>query len=66
MSETNGIWTLQAGIFPENQSSLQLHYKHGFREVGIREKLGKMEVGEYKGQWRDVVLVERRSKLVGL
>lgn len=64
-SEANGIWTLQAGIFPENQASLQLHFKHGFRAVGVREKLGRMEFGEFTGKWRDVMLVERRSKAVG-
>jgi L-amino acid N-acyltransferase YncA len=64
-SEANGIWTLQAGIFPENEASLRLHFKHGFREVGRREKLGRMESGEWAGQWRDVLLLERRSKVVG-
>lgn len=64
-SEANGIWTLQAGIFPENQASLRLHLKHGFREVGRREKLGRMEFGEFTGKWRDVLLLERRSKVVG-
>ena len=64
-SEANGIWTLQAGIFPENQASLQLHFKHGFRVVGLREKLGRMELGEFAGKWRDVILLERRSKAVG-
>jgi L-amino acid N-acyltransferase YncA len=64
-SEANGIWTLQAGIFPENQASLRLHFKHGFREVGRREKLGRMEFGEQAGKWRDVMLLERRSKVVG-
>jgi L-amino acid N-acyltransferase YncA len=59
-SEANTIWTLQAGIFPENKASLALHYKNGFRQVGIREKVGKM-----KNIWRDVVLMERRSKLTG-
>jgi L-amino acid N-acyltransferase YncA len=59
-SERCGIWTLQAGIFPENQSSIALHLKNGFREVGRRERLGKMN-----GVWRDVVLLERRSKLTG-
>jgi L-amino acid N-acyltransferase YncA len=65
-SEANGIWTLQARIFPENQRSLDLHFKHGFRQVGIQEKLGKMEFGESKGQWRDVVFLERRSRVVGI
>jgi L-amino acid N-acyltransferase YncA len=57
-SEKHGIWTLQAGIFPENAASVELHNRCGFRVVGVREKLGKMG-----GEWRDVVLMERRSKL---
>lgn len=65
-SEANGIWTLQAGIFPENQVSLSLHLKYGFRQVGIREKMGKMTFGPYQGRWRDVVLLERRSRIVGI
>lgn len=60
-SELCGIWTLQAGIFPENISSIRLHHKHGFRTVGIRERLGKMD-----NRWRDVALLERRSKTVGV
>ena len=56
-SERNGIWTLQAGIFPENKASLALHKSCGFREVGLREKIGKLS-----GVWRDVILLERRSK----
>jgi len=55
-SEANGIWTLQAGIFPENEASIYIHRKAGFRIVGTREKLGKM--GD---TWRDVLLLERRS-----
>lgn len=58
-SEKNGIWTLQASVFPENVASISLHKSCGFREVGIRERIGKM-----KGIWRDTVLLERRSKLV--
>lgn len=65
-SEKNGIWTLQAGIFPENHVSLNLHRRHGFREVGRREKIGKMTFGKHKRAWRDVVLMERRSKVVGI
>jgi L-amino acid N-acyltransferase YncA len=65
-SEENGIWTLQAGIFPENKPSVELHKKCGLREVGSREKLGKMAFGPYKGKWRDVLLLERRSNKVGI
>lgn len=60
-SETHGIWLLQASIFPENKSSIHLHEKFGFRTVGIREKIGKMD-----GVWRDTVILERRSKNVGI
>jgi L-amino acid N-acyltransferase YncA len=60
-SENNGFWTLQSGIFPENSASIQLHNKHGFREIGRRERLGKMD-----GVWRDVILLERRSKVIGV
>jgi L-amino acid N-acyltransferase YncA len=60
-SESNHIWTLQAGIFPENEASIELHKKNGFRIIGVREKLGQMGT-----LWRDVVLMERRSKLVGI
>lgn len=60
-SEKNGYWTLQAGIFPENKASLKLHEKHGFRIVGHRERVGKMD-----WVWRDTVLLERRSKTVGV
>ena len=60
-SERNGIWTLQAGIFPENTASLALHHAAGFREIGRRERIGKMN-----GVWRDTILLERRSRTVGL
>jgi L-amino acid N-acyltransferase YncA len=63
-SETAGIWTLQAGIFPENTASLALHLRHGFREVGRRERIGKMTYGPRAGEWRDTVLLERRSPVV--
>jgi L-amino acid N-acyltransferase YncA len=59
-SERQGLWTLQAGIFPENQASVALHRACGFREVGRRERLGKLG-----GVWRDVLLLERRSRVVG-
>ena len=60
-SERAGIWTLQARIFPENVASVALHKSCGFRTVGIRERLGKLN-----GVWRDVLLMERRSKIVGV
>lgn len=65
-SEAAGIWSLQGGIFPENTASLRLVRKHGFREIGRREKLGRMAYGPLKGAWRDVVLVERRSRVAGV
>lgn len=60
-SERCGIWTLQAGIFPENVASITLHESCGFREVGRRQK-----IGQRNGIWRDVLLLERRSPTVGL
>jgi phosphinothricin acetyltransferase len=59
-SESSGVWTLQAGIFPENKASLAIHEQCGFRIVGTRERLGQLA-----GRWRDVMLLERRSALVG-
>jgi L-amino acid N-acyltransferase YncA len=59
-SEEAGLWTLQAGIFPENGPSLAVHRACGFRDVGRRERIGRMD-----GRWRDVVLLERRSRVVG-
>lgn len=64
-AEANGIWTIQAGIFPENTASIALHKKHGFRVVGTRERLGLMSHGPKSGAWRDVVFMERRSTLIG-
>ena len=60
-AEAAGIWTLQAGIFPENRASILLHKRCGFREVGYRERIGKLH-----GRWRDVSLLERRSNVVGI
>jgi len=60
-SERNGIWTLQAGIFPENGASIALHKSQGFREVGVRQRIGNLG-----GIWKDVVLLERRSSTVGI
>ncbi len=59
-SEANGIWTLQAGIFPENTPSIKIHEACGFRIFGTREQIGKMN-----GTWRDNLVLERRSKTVG-
>jgi phosphinothricin acetyltransferase len=59
-AEAAGVWTLQAGIFPENDASIRLHASEGFREVGRRERIGQLA-----GQWHDVVLMERRSASVG-
>jgi L-amino acid N-acyltransferase YncA len=60
-SERNGVWTLQAGILSENIASIELHKGCGFREVGMRERLGRLH-----GLWRDVILLERRSRTVGI
>ena len=59
-SERNGIWTLQAGIFAENTVSIHLHEKAGFRIIGRRERIALLD-----GRWRDTVLMERRSRVVG-
>ncbi len=60
-SETEGLWTLQSGIFPENEGSVELHKKAGFRYIGKRERVGKLD-----GIWKDNLLFERRSETVGL
>ncbi|HEY2012169.1 MAG TPA: GNAT family N-acetyltransferase [Bryobacteraceae bacterium] len=60
-SEENGIWTLQASIFPENRASIALHTRAGFHVVGTRERIGCQD-----GRWRDTVLMERRSATVGV
>lgn len=60
-AEAEDIWTLQAGVFPENEGSLALHERAGFRRVGLRERIGKLDA-----RWRDVVLLERRSLVVGV
>ena len=60
-SEAGGVWTLQASVFPENAASVALHLACGFREVGRRERVARLE-----GVWRDTVLLERRSRVVGV
>lgn len=59
-TEAAGIWTLRAGVFPENVASLTLHEALGFRRVGVHERLGR-----HRGVWRDVILLERRSGVAG-
>jgi L-amino acid N-acyltransferase YncA len=58
-TEAAGVWTIQSGIFPENTASLALHQAAGFRMVGTRER-----IGQHRGRWRDVVLIERRSPVM--
>ncbi|MFJ6935503.1 GNAT family N-acetyltransferase [Streptomyces sp. NPDC101132] len=59
-TEAAGVWTIQSGVFPENAASLALHERAGFRVIGTRERIGR-----HHGRWRDVVLLERRSPLIG-
>jgi phosphinothricin acetyltransferase len=60
-SETHGIWTLHAALFPENEASVRLHEKCGFRRVGTRERVARLD-----GVWRDTLIMERRSRVVGI
>lgn len=60
-SEQAGYWTLNAGLFPENEVSLRLHDACGFRLIGVRERLGQLD-----GEWRDTIWLERRSTVVGV
>ncbi len=60
-SEANGVWCLYSSTFPENKASIALQKKFGFREIGYREK-----IAQQNGVWRDTVLLERRSKVVGV
>jgi phosphinothricin acetyltransferase len=60
-SERHGVWTLQSSVFPENHASVALHLKHGFREVGRRERIAR-----HHGVWRDTVVLERRSSVAGV
>jgi L-amino acid N-acyltransferase YncA len=60
-SERHGVWTLQSIVFPENHESVALHLRHGFREVGRRER-----IAQHYGVWRDTIMLERRSSVVGV
>ncbi|WP_417953871.1 GNAT family N-acetyltransferase [Flagellimonas spongiicola] len=60
-SENAGYWTLQSGVFPENEASIKLHEKVGFRYIGRRERVGKLA-----GKWKDNLLFEKRSKTIGI
>ena len=60
-SEKAGFWTLQSGIFPENSASIRIHKKLGFREIGYRERIGKID-----NTWRNNIILERRSKTIGI
>lgn len=59
-ARAGGVWTIQAGVFPQNRASLALHAAAGFRVVGTRERLGLMGHGPLAGSWLDVVLLEKR------
>ena len=60
-SEQEGIWTLQSSVFPENEATVRLHKRHGFRELGIRQRVAQLD-----NKWRDTLILERRSTIVGL
>ncbi len=63
-TESAGIWTIQSSLFPENHASLALHRAAGFRTVGHRVRIGRSTAGPHRGEWRDTILVERRSRTV--
>ena len=64
-SDEAGFWTIQSSIFPENTASLRVHEAAGFRTIGIRERIARSALGAHAGQWRDTVLIERRSRVNG-
>ena len=63
-TENAGIWTIQASVFPENEASLKLHLAAGFSIVGRRDRIARMTSGPLNGQWRDTLLIERRSPTI--
>jgi len=65
-SEEAGFWTIQSSIFPENTVSLRVHESAGFRVIGTRERIARSALGAHAGQWRDTVLIERRSAVNGV
>ena len=65
-SDAAGFWTIQSSIFPENAASLRVHESAGFRVVGTRERIARSALGDHAGQWRDTVLIERRSGVIGV
>jgi phosphinothricin acetyltransferase len=64
-TERAGIWTIQSSIFPENAASIRLHDVLGFHRIGRRDRIALMTYGPFAGQWRDTILVERRSDVTG-
>lgn len=65
-TEAAGIWTIRSSIFAENTASLALHERHGFRVIGTCKRIAKAVVGPAAGQWRDTILIERRSAVTGV
>lgn len=65
-SDAAGYWTIQSSVFPENAASLRVHASAGFRVIGTRERVAMSTLGAHAGQWRDTVLIERRSAVNGL
>lgn len=63
-TEAEGIWTIQASVFPENEASLKLHLANGYVVVGRRHRIARMTHGPLTGQWRDTILIERRSPTI--
>ena len=63
-TEADGIWTIQASVFPENEASLKLHLANGYVVVGRRNRIARMTCGPLAGQWRDTILIERRSPAI--
>ncbi|NWL12487.1 N-acetyltransferase [Paenarthrobacter nitroguajacolicus] len=63
-TEAKGIWTIQSSIFPENEASLRLHQANGFAIVGRRDRIARVSTGPAAGQWRDTLLLERRSPVI--